>query len=137
MARSYTSSGAGGFVPEPFEVDGVEFKPAGTVTLLDLSEAARGGLGRISRFFEQCLGPEEYGRFAQHVLVHGTDEDTLIAIASDIAEDGTAFPTRRSASSSDGSTATEPTHTVISSSGAATTQPLTPEEEAALRAAAG
>jgi len=153
--RSYTSTPAPS--PDPFELDGVEFVPAGHLTMLDLSrisefaelevpepgkklsaqETARYSqvVATLHVVFRAALGNSEYSRFAEHVGQHGTDPGTLFAIFEGMAEDVGENPTGRSSPSSDGSTATAAMHTVISSSGTVTQLPLTPEREAELRAA--
>lgn len=140
--RSYTSRPAP--APEPFDLDGVTFTPAGTLSLLDISKMALladvestdpSAIAAMHEVFKGALGGVEYTRFADHVRKHRTDPDTLLAIFQDMAEQVSENPTERSSPSSDGPTTTGPTHTVISSSGEVIQMPLTPERAAELRAA--
>lgn len=126
--RSYTSQSAGD-APElevEFDLDGVEFKGSGTVSMLDISEFARlasagvdttdpRAVAIIAEMFLTLLGEEStYQRFRAHVRRHKTKPEVLLAIISDMATADTGRPTSRSSGSPDGPPTGPATQTVVS-----------------------
>lgn len=139
MARRQYQSGTRR--PQPFDLDGVTFNPAGGLDLLSLSElgkvahldiASPQGAAVIAQIFEDLLGPDEYPGFKAHVKARVTSPTVLMQILMDAIEDIADFPTQLPSDSPDGQTTTATTLRVVSSSGV-TEETLTPEREAQLR----
>jgi hypothetical protein len=101
-----------------FSLDGDEFTcGGGTGSSFRLSAAARDAragdeaaeMSMLAEAFAQCLAPEEYTRFARHLDEHGTPDEVVIAILTDIGEEAkarteaqTGRPTTRRPTSSGG-----------------------------------
>jgi len=140
--RSYTSPGRTkneGGLNFVFELDGVVFENEGAVSLVDLSEFARlaamgvdsksaAGASIIAEVFLMVLGESTYQQFRTHCRKHGTDDETLLAIISDLMEEAGNRPTSRPSDSSDGPPNDPATATVVSFSRATVEQvPVQPE----------
>lgn len=139
--RKYTSNQANRRVAEPFELDGVQFKPGDGISFLDITELGRyananmdspEGASAVGEFFAQLLG-EDYDRFRKHVREHRTDDDTLIRVLHDIVEDLSGHPSQRPSVSPTGPTNTGRMLRVVSlSGGTVVEEPLTEAREAEL-----
>jgi|GEM_PF-4785915 len=134
--RSYTSPGrkkTSDSIDFSFELDGVAFENEGAVSLIDLSEFARlaamgvdsqspEGASIIAEVFLMVLGETTYRRFRNHCRKHGTDDETLLAIISDLMSEAGNRPTSRPSDSSDGPPNAPATATVVSFSRATVEQ---------------
>ena len=101
MVRSFTSQ-----APEPeenplegmsFELDGVEFRCEGRLSILEVSELATAamegadtnspeGAALISGFLQAAFGPGEYPRFRRHCRSHKTSDRTLLELVMYLQE---------------------------------------------------
>ncbi|MER7500440.1 hypothetical protein AB0L05_27660 [Nonomuraea pusilla] len=124
--RSYTSKGrqAADVRPE-FELDGVQFRGEGTISLMDLSEFARlaaegfddgspEGIAILADIYRTLLGPQEYARFRRHCRDNGTDGRLLLEIIGGIIAEAGDRPTERPSDLPDGPQTTEGTSKVVS-----------------------
>lgn len=91
-----------------FTLDGVTFRCSTEVSVLDFSEIASyadldasspQGLAALRGFFSIMLGESEYQRFRRHCAAHHTDDDTIVAIMGDLADDFLGRPTEAPSSS--------------------------------------
>lgn len=129
MSRAYQSAKRAHLgKPLEFELDGVTFTCSRDISVLDFSELASyadldassaQGIAALQGFFTVMLGADEYRRFRRHCATHQTDDDTIVAIMGDLAEDFLGRPTpapqlSSSTPSATGSGSPAPTsHTVV------------------------
>jgi hypothetical protein len=94
--------------PLGFTLDGVQFTCSQDISVLDFSELASyadldshspEGIAALQGFFTIMLGPTEYRRFRRHCAQHRTDDDTIVAIMGDLADDYLGRPTKAPSSS--------------------------------------
>ncbi|HXH77156.1 hypothetical protein, partial [Nocardioides sp.] len=103
MSRSYQSAKRAHLgKPLTFEIDGVSFSCSQDISVLDFSELASyadldassaEGIAALQAFFTIMLGPAQYRRFRRHCATHRTDDDTIVDIMGDLAEDFLGRPT--------------------------------------------
>jgi hypothetical protein len=103
MSRAYKSAARRhSGKPLSFTLDGVTFTCVTEISVLDFSELASWsdldasspeGLAALKHFFTMLLGPVEFRRFRQHCAAHRTDDDTIVQIMGDLAEDFLGRPT--------------------------------------------
>lgn len=141
MSRSYESAKrAHEGKPLSFELDGVTFTCSTAISVLDFSElasyadldsASPEGIAALQGFFTIMLGQPEYRRFRRHCAQNRTDDDTIVEIMGDLAEDFLGRPTKApsrslSSPSASGAGSTAPgSHKVVNlGSGRVSTAPL-------------
>ena len=139
--RTYTSKRATNAptLQVEFELDGVEFKGDGNVSMLDLSEFARlasqgvdttdpAAVAIIADIYLSLLGEQTYQRFRAHCRRSGTNPEVLLAIIGDMAGERVDRPTDRSSDSSDGPPPTPDSAKVVSFSRATVEQVPAPAQ---------
>lgn len=104
MSRSYESAKrAYTGKPLSFTLDGVEFQCSTEISVLDFSELASmadvdtsspEGIAVLKGFFTILLGEAQYRKFRRHCAAHRTDDDTIVQIVGDLAEDFLGRPTK-------------------------------------------
>lgn len=139
MSRSYQSAKrARSGEPLTFELDGVTFRCSTEVSVLDFSELASyahldslspEGLAALQGFFIIMLGETEYRRFRRHCATYRTDDDTIVSIMGDLADDFLGRPTKAPSSSpstpsATGSGSTAPGSHVVVNLGSGKVQPV-------------
>ncbi len=103
MSRSYESAKrAHAGTPLTFTLDGVEFACKTDISVLDFSELASyadldadspQGIAALQGFFTIMLGDTEFRRFKLHCARHRTDDDTIVTIMGDLADEFLGRPT--------------------------------------------
>jgi hypothetical protein len=144
VSRAYESAKrAHAGQPLEFTLDGVTFRCSTEISVLDFSELASyadldssspEGIAALQGFFTIMLGQAEYRRFRRHCAQHHTDDDTIVAVMGDLADDFLGRPTKAPSSSpvtpsATGSGSTAPGSHVVVNLGTGKVQQAPPPED--------